>query len=128
MRGADLYPMPIQFSEEAGGIILIVHVSGKLVKEDYANFIPVFERLVGLHGKLRVLFEMTGFHGWDVSAAWSDVKLATGHFADISRLALVGETKWQHGMAAFCRPFTQASVRYFDHADLAQARAWLGEI
>jgi hypothetical protein len=120
--------MPITFSEEAAGLILIVHVSGKLVQADYANFIPVFERLVGLHGKLRVLVEMTGFLGWEGSATWSDEKVATRHFADLSRLALVGETKWQHGMAGFCRPFTQASVKYFDHAELAQARAWLGEI
>ena len=29
---------------------------------------------------------------------------------------MVGETKWQHGMATFCKPFTRAKVQYFDHA------------
>ncbi len=28
------------------------------------DFVPEFERLVGLHGTLRVLFDMTGLHGW----------------------------------------------------------------
>jgi hypothetical protein len=28
-------------------------------------------------------------------------------------------------MAAFCKPFTAAEVRYFDHADLEEARAWI---
>ena len=56
--------MPIQLNEENGGKILVVHVSGKLVKADYEHFVPEFERLVRQHGKLRVLFDMTGFHGW----------------------------------------------------------------
>jgi hypothetical protein len=119
--------MPIQLYEEDGGKILIVQVSGKLVKEDYAGFVPVFERLAGLHGKLRVMFDMTDFHGWEVSAAWEDVKFSARHFDDLERVALVGDKKWQRGMAAFCRPFTRATVRYFDHTDAAKARAWLGK-
>ncbi len=119
--------MPIQLSEIAGGKILVVHVSGKLVKEDYAAFGPTFTRLVGEHGKLRVLFDLAGFHGWDAGAAWADVKFAAKHYSDIERIAMVGETKWQEGMATFCRPFTTATVRYFDQTEMAQARAWLGE-
>jgi hypothetical protein len=46
---------------------------------------------------------------------------------DIERLAMVGEKKWQHGMAIFCKPFTTAMVRYFEHADAAEARTWLDE-
>ena len=39
--------MPIQLNEENGGKMLVVHVSGKLVKADYEHFVPEFERLVG---------------------------------------------------------------------------------
>ncbi len=39
----------------------------------------------------------------------------------------VGETKWQHGMATFCTPFTKSTVRYFDHAEAAEARNWLDQ-
>jgi hypothetical protein len=119
--------MPIQLKEENGGKILIVHVSGKLTKADYADLTPTFERLVLLHGKLRLLFDMTGFHGWDLSAAWEDLKLGLKHFSDIERLAMVGEKKWQHGLAAFGKPFTLATIRYFDQADAAEARKWVGE-
>jgi hypothetical protein len=117
--------MPIQLSEEDGGKLLNVHVSGKLTSADYDHFVPEFERLVGLHGKLRVLFDMTGFHGWDAGALWEDSKFAIKHFADIERIAMVGETKWQHSMATFCKPFTKATIQYFDHAQLTEARAWL---
>ena len=62
--------MPIQLDEQNGGQILVVHVSRKLAKADYEHFVPEFERLVRQHGKLRVLFDMTGFHGWDAGALW----------------------------------------------------------
>lgn len=117
--------MPIQLNEENAGKLLAVHVNGTLAKADYEHFVPEFERLVGLHGKLHVLFDMTGFHGWTVGALWEDTKFAMHHFRDIDRLAVVGEKKWQEGMATFCKPFTKATVKYFDHADAAEARKWL---
>jgi SpoIIAA-like len=49
------------------------------------------------------------------------------HFADIDRLAMVGDNRWEHGMATFCTPFTKATIRYFDQAAAAEARKWLEE-
>ncbi len=74
-----------------------------------------------------VTFRLTSFHGWDAGALWEDTKFAVNHFADIEKLAMVGEKRWQQGMATFCKPFTKATIRYFDHADAAEARKWLAE-
>lgn len=120
--------MPIQLHEKNEGKTLEVYVSGKLIKDDYDHFVPEFDRLVALHGKLRVLFEMTGFHGWTVGAMWEDTKFAMHHFSRIERLAIVGEKKWHEGMATFCKPFTKATVKYFDHPDAAEAGQWLDAI
>ncbi len=117
--------MSIQVKIEDGGKTLAVHVSGKLVKADYEQFVPEFETLVEKHGKLRILVEMSDFDGWDAAALWEDIKFDARHFSDIERLAMVGESKWQHGMAIFCKPFTTATIRYFDHADADVAKAWL---
>lgn len=119
--------MTIQLNEENNGKLLVIHVSGKLVKADYEQFVPEVERLVRQNGKLRMLFDMTDFHGWEASAAWEDLKFGVEHFADIDRLAMVGEKQWQHGMATLCKPFTKATIRYFNHADAAEARKWLEE-
>ncbi len=102
-----------------------MHVSGKLTSSDYDHFVQEFDRLVNLHGKLCVLFEMADFHGWDAGALWADTKFAIKHFSDIERIAMVGETKWEHGMAIFCKPFTKAKIRYFNHDKCTEARAWL---
>ena len=119
--------MPIQLDEKNGGRVLAVHVSGKLAKADYEHFVPEFERLIRQHGKLSVLFEMTDFHGWEAGALWEDTKFAIKHFDDIEKLAMVGEERWQHGMATFCKPFTKATIQYFEHGKAAAALTWLVE-
>jgi len=117
--------MAVQVNEENEGRVLIVHVSGKLTTEDYEHFVPEVERLVAKHGKIRMLFEMHDFHGWKAGALWEDTKFAVHHYRDIDRLALIGEKKWQKGMTTFCRPFTKAETRYFEHSQADEARAWL---
>lgn len=119
--------MSAHLTESQAGKVLEVRVSGKLTHADYQAFVPEFERLVKEHGKIRVLFEMADFHGWEAGALWDDIKLDAGHFADIERIAMVGEKRWEQWMATVCKPFTTATIRYFDRAELEQARAWVNE-
>jgi hypothetical protein len=119
--------MPIQLNEENGGKVLTVHVSGKLKKADYDHFVPDFDRHVAEHGKVRLLLDMTDFHGWDVGAAWEDFKVGIKHSADIERIAMVGDKKWEEALTTFFKPFTKATVRYFDHTDATESRKWLEE-
>jgi hypothetical protein len=119
--------MPIQIKENNGGNFLADHVSGILAQADYERFVPEFERFVRQHGKLRVLHEMTGFHDWEASAIWQEIKFDAKHLADIERLAMVGDKLWQHVLAMLCKPFTRATSRHFDYTDDAGARKWLAE-
>lgn len=104
-----------------------VTATGKLEKSDYDTFVPAAEKQIKEHGKIRVLFVMHDFHGWTAGALWEDIKFDVKHFNDIERVAIVGESKWEHGMAAFCRPFTTAKVKYFDISKLDEARQWIDE-
>ncbi len=104
-----------------------VVATGKFEKQDYELFAPAAERLIKEHGKIRVLFVMHDFHGWTAGAVWEDIKFDLKHFNDIERLAIVGDSKWEHGMAIFCRPFTTASIKYFDSSKLEKAREWIAK-
>jgi len=115
----------IEVEKKNEGKVIEVKATGKLSKENYEQFVPEFERLVQKCGKIRVLFEMHDFHGWTTGALWQDIKFDMKHFSDIERLALVGDKKWEEGMATFCKPFTKAKIRYFDQAEADEARKWL---
>jgi hypothetical protein len=117
--------MPIQLRRDESGKFLVVHATGKLVEADYRDLEPQFERLAPRSEKLRLLFDMTGLHGWDAGAAWEDIKFDFRHFSDIERLAIVGEKPWQHGLATLFSPFTRATTKYFDDTKRAEAAEWL---
>lgn len=115
----------LRLEKSADRKIVVVHASGKLSNEDYEHFVPEVERMIKEVGKIRLLFEMRDFRGWDAGALWADIKFDLKHFGDIKRLALVGEKKWEEWMAAFCRPFTSAEIRYFDQSQAEEARSWI---
>ena len=117
--------MATTLTEQDGDKLLEVAASGKLTHRDYEQFVPTFERLVKQHGKIRVLFHMTDFHGWEAAALWDDIKFDLKHCADVERLAMVGDSQWEKAMSVFCRPFTTAKIRYFDATAIHEARAWL---
>jgi len=117
--------MAIQVTEHASEKTLSVRVSETLTREDYEHFVPQVEQLIKRVGKIKILFEMHGFHGWSAGALWEDIKFDIKHFADVERLAVVGEKKWEKWMATFCRPFTTASIKSFDVSEADQALAWL---
>ncbi len=117
--------MSVKVREEVGSKFVVVSLSGKLSKHDYQEFVPEVEKVIKANGKIRVLVEMDDFHGWEIGALWEDIKFDMKHFGDIEKLAIVGESKWQEGMAKFCKPFTKAKIEYFGHVDEAKAKAWL---
>ena len=117
--------MVLTVKEKEVGKFIEVVVSGKLSAEDYEQFVPKVEKDIAQNGKVRILFVMEDFHGWDMGALWQDIKFDIKHFADIECLAMVGDKKWEKGMAKFCIPFTKAKIRFFPPEEIEDARKWL---
>jgi hypothetical protein len=113
-------PVDIDLSDSS---LVRVRASGRLTRNDYQAFVPQIEQAIAEHGKLRLLFEMRDFHGWDAGASWEDIKFGGRHFRDLERVAMVGDKTWEKWMAKLCRPFTTAEVRYFEKTDVAET--WL---
>jgi hypothetical protein len=109
----------------SAGNILAFKMTGKLHDEDYKQFVPIVEMAIQAYGKVRLLAEFADFHGWDLHALWDDIKFATTHCADVERVALVGDQKWEEWMAKICRPFAMAKLRYFDARESITAWIWL---
>jgi hypothetical protein len=117
----------IQQIDRGTAKVLGFKMSGKLHDEDYKHFVPIVETAIQAQGKVRLLAQFEDFHGWDLHALWDDTKFATRHCADVERIALVGDKAWEKWMAAVCKPFTMAKIRYFDVKDVESAWKWLEE-
>jgi hypothetical protein len=107
--------------------VLGFKMSGKLHDQDYKTFVPLVDDAIARDGKVRMLAQFHDFHGWDAHALWDDVKFSTTHCTKIERIAIVGEKKWEEGMAKVCKPFTMAKIKYFDASQADEARQWLAE-
>lgn len=118
--------MPIRI-ERSNRKIVIVRAMGTLVKEDYASFADEFERQVREYGKLRILFDATQFEGWSSTAIWQEFKFDVEHNRDISRLAVVGDKKWQEILVAALKPFAFATTHYFEESEISKAQEWLSD-
>jgi hypothetical protein len=117
--------MPIDWHFHITDPYLEVRPSGKLGRYEYERLCPLFEQLVREEGPLRVLCDLSNFHGWTTLGAWEELKFDFQHFDDIDRLALVGNKQWHQFWAQLCHALTTAEVRYFRSDELEPARLWL---
>lgn len=98
---ADLHGLLQQLS--TGPVVLIGHSMGGYVALAFARQFPAM---------LRGLVLVSTKAGPDSPDA------AAGRRATAEKV---------RAEATFCKPFTKATIRYFDHADAAEARKWLRE-
>lgn len=109
---------------ESTGDFVALQLSAKLDAADYGGITSVLEERIAKHGKISLLWDMREFDGWTAGGLWADTKFDVKHAQDFSRIAMVGEKKWQDWMASLMKPFTSAEVRYFDVIERETALAW----
>ena len=112
-------------TEAADGNVIEVTLTGELTAADYEAFLPRTEALLDRYETVRMVVILKDFRGWTAGALWEDVKFDAKHFADVDRLAIAGDSAWEKGMTVFCKPFTTATVRYFDVSEIEAARTWV---
>jgi hypothetical protein len=120
--------MMIEQLQTSSTKVLGFKLTGKLHDEDYKTFVPAVDSALATEGdKVRLLAQFEDFHGWDLHAAWDDLKFGVEHYSNFDRIALVGDKKWEEWMARLCKPFTKAEVKYFGASESEKAWAWVRE-
>ncbi len=103
-----------------------IRVSQQLTEEDYKTLIPLWENAIQKSGKIRMLWQMENFKGWNPQALLDDLKFDFKHNQDVERLAIVGQNWWKNGITKVTDLiFTSSETRYFEPSQLQQAWAWL---
>src|SRR5438093_13617821 len=90
--------------------IIWVKVSDKLTHQDYADLTANWAKIIAMHGKLRLGFNMENFSGWEPVAMWDDLKFSLSHASQIERVAMVGDKKWEEWVSKIAALMLQAEA------------------
>lgn len=97
--------------------IVSIKAIGRLTHQDYEMMLPLlegaFEQLDERH--VRILFDATALEGWEMRAAWDDLKLGIQHGADFEKIALLGKSGWPKIAAKIGDWFVSGHVKFFDN-------------
>ncbi len=119
--------MPASMRHESDNLYR-VHVSGVLSKIELENVQAVAAQEIKRLGKIKLLFILEQFQGWERGADWGDVNFFTTHDKDIEQIAIVGDEKWRdHALAFAGAGVRKAAVQFYPSSEGAQAHAWLLE-
>ncbi|MGR5132653.1 STAS/SEC14 domain-containing protein [Vibrio alfacsensis] len=106
-------------------VFVSIKAIGKLTHDDYKRLVPMLDSVLEKveAPKVRVLFDATDFQGWELRAAWDDLKLGISHGSVFDKVALLGSHKWQDVAAKVSNWFLNGEVRSFHEQD--EALKWL---
>ncbi|MDX5436824.1 MAG: STAS/SEC14 domain-containing protein [Pontibacter sp.] len=106
-----------------------VRVSGKLTHEDFDLYRNLIRDRVKRYGSARLYYEMVNLHlsGIKLGAALENALFDLVHGREYGRVAMVGESLWQHAAAKLISPVKKKGVRYYTLAEKDQAMKWVLE-
>jgi SpoIIAA-like len=117
--------MPMTIHDE-GNNVYRLEIHGTLRKIDFERCQNVLIEHFGRVGRVRLLFVLDGFEGWEPDDDWHDLTFYVKHGAAIERIAIVGDERWRSQSLMFAgADLRTAPVEFFPVEKAADARAWL---
>jgi hypothetical protein len=100
-------------------------VTGKLTHEDYELFVPAFEQSLQCikEPRVKMLVDITQWDGFELEAAWDDLKFGLSHGSEFTKIAVVGQGGLSQYGVKIVNWFTHYEMKYFE--DIHEAKEWL---
>ena len=117
----------IKILPESKGSLICVKVSGKLTDAEYKNFIPYAESIIKEFGTIKFYVDMLDLDGWEWRVAWDDFAFGIKYWDNFSKLALVGERRWEKFLVLVVDKIHKADVRIVDRENSSTALTWIQE-
>jgi hypothetical protein len=104
---------------------LTLKAVGKLTHADYEIITPIIDSalLQVKQPKVDVLIDGTELEGWELRAAWDDLKLGLKHNNEFNKIAIYGNKDWQKVTAKIGTWFMSGEIKYFEN--MLDAISWL---
>ena len=121
----ERHGLSIGIERTGNDFFLTLKAVGKLSHEDYNTITPMIDSALGAvkHPRVNVLIDGTELEGWELRAAWDDLKLGLKHGNEFEKIAIHGNKNWQELAAKIGAWFISGEVQYFEKRD--DALAWL---
>ncbi len=106
-------------------LFLTLSIVGKLTHEDYKTITPMLDgALKGITSpRVRALCDCRHLEGWELRAAWDDLKLGLKHGSEFEKIAVVADSRWVEWSTKVGSWFLKGEVRHFDN--VTAASQWL---
>jgi hypothetical protein len=106
-------------------LFLTLKAVGTLQHSDYEVIVAMIESaLAGVEdAKVKVFFDGTELDGWEIRAAWDDLKLGIKHGSEFKKVAIFGNKRWQEMSAKVGSWFVSGDIKYFENE--TEAFDWL---
>lgn len=108
---------------------LKVVMPSKLTADDVGQVGQRLDGLIAERGRIRVLFDLTSFGGWEnmeaLGAHMDQFKFVHNRIAHIDRLAVVVGYPWQHQLFSWMGSVLHTQFNVFEKGQEAAAAAWL---
>ena len=117
--------MPVTTHHEDGNVHR-VEIRGTLGKVELDRCMDELTPYITRTGKVRLLFVLEQFDGWEQGGDWGDMTFYVAHGDDIERIAIVGDPRWKSEALMFASAdLRKGPVEFFATDALTAARAWL---
>ncbi|WP_019529596.1 STAS/SEC14 domain-containing protein [Dasania marina] len=117
------------FERVGSDFFLSFKAIGKLTHQDYQYITPLIESALNSvePAKMNVFFDCSDFQGWELKAAWDDLKLGLKHGSAFNKIAIYSNQEnnrqWLEYSSKIASWFTSGNVEFFDQE--TQAFNWL---
>lgn len=118
----------LEILPQSTGNVVAMRVNGKLVHEDYQQFIPQLENVIEQYGSLRCYCEMTNFEGITWQALMDEMQFDVKHATQIERCAMVSDSAWSQWLSDFTKMvFPNAQIECFTSNQTEEAWNWVND-
>ena len=117
----------IEKKVESSGNVVGYKAIGTITASDYQHLGSEVKALVEKEGSIRLLIDLCEFK-WEKMEAWlPDLKFGSEFHHEIQKIAIVGDLTWEKWITHLSKPFFAHDAKFFHHADMDKAWAWLRE-
>ncbi|WP_076536555.1 STAS/SEC14 domain-containing protein [Shewanella sp. UCD-KL21] len=125
MSSVKTHGLSIGIERVNDDVYLSLKATGTLTHNDYLVITPLLDAALAevKHPKVNVFIDGTELDGWELRAAWDDLKFGLQHNNEFKKVAIWGNKNWQNYSAKVAAWFMSGEIQFFE--EKAKALAWL---